>query len=150
MTLLILSSKLLRKKSRSVFKEPGEMRRVFKAKIERAEKFSKSIFFSRTNECFSFAWMPKIKPQTTRDTIPYLSDLVSFYKHVQARPPLHKDFDIREIDPEVLKAYDYVAKPFRHSFYCIMLFLHGDITLSTGFWKTRLRKPALYFKTPCR
>jgi len=66
-------------------------------------------------------WMPKIKQQTTKDTIPYLPDLVSFYKHVKARSPLHKDFDIREIDPEVLKSYDYVAKPFRHSFYCIKL-----------------------------
>ena len=26
----------------------------------------------------------------------------------------------------------------------------GDITLNTGFWKTRLKKPALYFKTPCQ
>ncbi len=94
--------------------------------------------------------MRKVKQQITTETIPYLSDLVSFYKHVQARPPLYKDFDIREIDPEVLKAYDYVAKPFRHSFYCITLFLEGDITLSTGFWKTRLSKPALYFKTPCQ
>src|ERR1700741_1913064 len=94
--------------------------------------------------------MPKVKQKIAKDTIPYLSDLVSFYKHVQARPPLHKDFDIRQIDPEVLKAYDYVAKPFRHSFYCITLFLQGDITLNTGFWKTRLRNPALYFKTPCQ
>src|ERR1700730_6095735 len=94
--------------------------------------------------------MRKAKQQITKDTIPYLPDLVSFYNHVQARPPLHKDFDIREIDPEVLKSYDYVAKPFRHSFYCITLFLQGDITLSTGFWKTRLNKPALYFKTPCQ
>jgi AraC-like DNA-binding protein len=94
--------------------------------------------------------MRKAKQQITKDTIPYLPDLVSFYKHVQARPPLHKDFDIREIDPEVLKSYDYVAKPFRHSFYCITLFLQGDVTLNTGFWKTRLKKPALYFKTPCQ
>ena len=63
---------------------------------------------------------------------------------------MHEDFDIREIDPEVLKNYDYVAKPFRHSFYCITLFLKGDITLNAGFWKTRLKKPALYFKTPCQ
>src|SRR4030095_7932739 len=94
--------------------------------------------------------MRRVKQQTTKENIPYLSDLVSFYKHVQARPPLDKDFDIREIDPEVLKSYDYIAKPFRHSFYCITLFLRGDITLSTGFWKTRLKKPALYFKTPCQ
>jgi len=94
--------------------------------------------------------MGKTKQQATQNNIPYLSDLVSFYKHVNARPPLHKDFDIREIDPEVLKGYDYVAKPFRHSFYCIALFLQGDITLNTGFWKTRLKKPALYFKTPCQ
>ena len=94
--------------------------------------------------------MRKIKQQVTKENIPYLRNLVSFYKHVQGRPPLHKDFDIREIDPEVLKSYDYVAKPFRHSFYCITLFLQGDITLNTGFWKTRLEKPALYFKTPCQ
>ena len=94
--------------------------------------------------------MGKTKQQATQNNIPYFSDLVSFYKHVQARPPLHKDFDIREIDPEVLKAYDYVAKPFRHSFYCITLFLQGDITLNAGFWKTRINKPALYFKTPCQ
>jgi AraC family transcriptional activator of pobA len=94
--------------------------------------------------------MRRIKQQSNGQDIPYFSDLVSFYKHVNGRPPLHKDFDIREIDPEVLKAYDYVAKPFRHSFYCIALFLQGDITLNTGFWKTRLKKPALYFKTPCQ
>ncbi|HEX9512871.1 MAG TPA: hypothetical protein VF939_20415, partial [Puia sp.] len=64
--------------------------------------------------------------QIINKEIPYLPDLVSFYNHVKAKPPLHKDFDIREIDPEVLKAYDYVAKPFRHSFYCITLFLEGD------------------------
>src|SRR5258706_15025202 len=93
--------------------------------------------------------MGKDKKQVEED-IPYLSDLISFYKHVNARPPLHKDFDIRQIDPEVLKAYDSVAKPFRHSFFCITLFLQGDITLNSGFWKLRINKPALYFKTPCQ
>lgn len=89
-------------------------------------------------------------PNSATEDILYLRDLDSFYKHIQARPPLHKDFDIREIDPEVLKNYDYVAKPFRHSFYCITLFLQGDITLNAGFWKVRLKKPSLYFKTPCQ
>src|ERR1700741_943084 len=94
--------------------------------------------------------MPKVKQQTTKENIPYLPDLVSFYKHVQARPPLHKDFDIRQIDPEVLKAYDYVAKPFRHSFYCITLFLQGDITLNTGFWKSTLISRHYISKLPAR
>src|SRR6202790_1937591 len=93
--------------------------------------------------------MKRTGPQSKGEDIPYLRDLESFYKHVKARPPLHKDFDIRKIDPEVLKSYDYVAKPFRHSFYCITLFLQGDITLNTGFWKTRLKRSALYVKTPC-
>lgn len=70
--------------------------------------------------------------QSAAEKIPHFTELVSFYKHVKARPPLHKDFDIREIDPAVLKDYDYVAKPFRHSFYCITLFLQGDITLNAG------------------
>jgi len=103
-----------------------------------------------TSKFFRFALVRRIKQQSKGEDIPYFSDLVSFYKHVNARSPLHKDFDIREIDPEVLKGYDYVARPFRHSFYCIALFLQGDITLNTGFWKTRLKKPALYFKTPCQ
>src|SRR4030095_12458017 len=94
--------------------------------------------------------MNKIKQQVTNQSIPYLSDLVSFYKHVNARPPLHKDFDIRQINPDVLKGYDYAARPFTHSFYCITLFLQGDVTLDTGFWKLKLNKPALYFKTPCQ
>ena len=76
------------------------------------------------------------------ESIPYFNDIVSFYKHVNARPPLHNDFDIREIDPQVLKGYDFAARPFRHSFYCVVLFLQGDISLNTGFWKTRLKKPA--------
>lgn len=88
------------------------------------------------------------KKSDAASNIPYLTDLVSFYKHVNARLPLHEDFDIREIDPEVLKAYDFVAKPFRHSFYCITLFLQGNVSLNAGFWKTHLTKPALYFKTP--
>jgi AraC family transcriptional activator of pobA len=92
----------------------------------------------------------KMVIRQSKEDIPYFNDLVSFYNHVKARPPLDKDFDIREIDPEVLKAYDYVAKPFRHSFYCITLFLQGDVTLNAGFWKTRLSKPALYIKTPCQ
>src|SRR5258708_34527418 len=91
--------------------------------------------------------MKKVKQPSTKD-IPYFNDLVSFYTHVKARPPLDKDFDIREIDPEILKSYDYVARPFRHSFYCITLFLQGDVTLNAAFWKMRLSKPALYFKTP--
>jgi len=82
------------------------------------------------------------------DDIPFLRDLASFYKHIKARPPLNKDFDIREIDPEVLKGYDYTAKPFHHSFYCITFLLEGDVTLNSGFWKQSLKKPALYFKTP--
>ena len=82
------------------------------------------------------------------DNIPFLRDLASFYKHVNARPPLNKDFDIREIDPEVLKGYDYTARPFHHSFYCITFLLEGDVTLNSGFWKQSLKKPALYFKTP--
>jgi AraC-like DNA-binding protein len=88
--------------------------------------------------------------ESTTDTIPYLRDLSSFYKHVNARPPLHNEFDIREIDPEVLKNYDFIAKPFRHTFYCIALFMEGDISLNTGFWKVRLKRPAIYFKTPCQ
>jgi AraC family transcriptional activator of pobA len=94
--------------------------------------------------------MEIIMKKAVTEAIPYLRDLPAFYKHVNARPPLHKDFDIREIDPNVLKSYDYQAKPFRHSFYCMALFLQGDITLNTGFWKIRLQKPALYFKTPCQ
>ncbi len=90
-----------------------------------------------------------VSQSSSRD-VPYLKDLASFYRHINARQPLHKEFDIREIDPQVLKDYDYVAKPFRHSFYCITLFLQGDITLNSGFWKVRLKKPALYFKTPCQ
>lgn len=89
--------------------------------------------------------------QSTNSTdiqVPFFTELVSFYKHVNARAPLDEDFDVREIDPEVLKNYDYVAKPFRHSFYCITLFLQGDVTLNSGFWRTSLKKPALYFKTP--
>jgi AraC family transcriptional activator of pobA len=82
------------------------------------------------------------------ETIPQLNDLVSFYEHIKATPPLNEDFDIREINPEVLKAYNYVATPFRHNLYCITLYLEGDVTLNTGFWKTKLDKPALYFKTP--
>ena len=94
--------------------------------------------------------MNKTKPLSTQQDIPYFTELASFYNHVKARPPLNKDFDIRKIDPEVLKAYDYVAKPFRHSFYCIALFLQGNITLNTGFWKSKLNKPCLYLKTPCQ
>lgn len=86
------------------------------------------------------------KPHT--DDIPFLRDLASFYKHIKARPPLNKDFDIREIHPEVLKGYDYTARPFHHSFYCITLLLEGDVNLNSGFWKQSLKKPALYFKTP--
>ena len=86
----------------------------------------------------------------TADKIPYLRDLAGFYEHVKARPPLHKEFDIRKIDPEVLKNYDFVARPFRHSFFCMALFLEGDISLNTGFWKVRLERPAIYFKTPCQ
>ncbi len=88
--------------------------------------------------------------KSSAEKIPYLRDLTSFYKHVKAKPPLHKEFDIRQIDPEVLKNYDFVAKPFRHSFYCMALFLEGDISLNTGFWKVRLKRPAIYFKTPCQ
>lgn len=88
--------------------------------------------------------------QGDNGNVPFLRDLTSFYKFINARPPLNKDFDIREIDPEVLKGYDFVARPFRHSFYCITMFLQGDITLNTGFWKTRLKNPAIYFKTPCQ
>lgn len=88
--------------------------------------------------------------QSPPENIPYFHELESFYKHVKAKPPLYKDFDIREIDPEVLKNYDYVARPFRHSFYCIALFLTGNITLNAGFWRVRLKKPGLYFKTPCQ
>lgn len=88
--------------------------------------------------------------KTAETNIPYLTDLDSFYKHVKAKPPLYKDIDIREIDPKVVKNYDYVAKPFRHSFYCITLFLEGDVTLNAGYWKARLNKPAIFFKTPCQ
>ena len=82
------------------------------------------------------------------ETIPQFNDLISFYKHVKASPPLSEDFDIREINPETIKLYDFITKPFRHRFYCIALYLEGGVTLNTGFWKTKLDKPALYFKTP--
>jgi len=87
--------------------------------------------------------------QPAAEKIPYMRDLTSLYKHVNARPPLHKEFDIREIDPDVLKNFDFEARPFRHSFYCLTLFLQGDIELNTDVWKVRLKRPALYFKTPC-
>ncbi len=88
--------------------------------------------------------------QSVTKNSPFLYDLVGLFKHVNAKPPLHSDFDIREVDPAVMKAYDYKAKPFRHSFYCLTLFLQGDITLNTGIWKTRLNKPAIYFRPPCQ
>ena len=80
--------------------------------------------------------------------IPFLTDLDSFYKHVNAAPPLYKDIDIREFDSKGVKPPDYVTRPFRHSFYCITLFLEGDITLNAGFWKNQLNRPAIYIKTP--
>jgi len=92
--------------------------------------------------------MNKKNQKHQTDNIPFLRDLASFYKHVNARPPLNKDFDIREIDPGVLKGYDYTARPFHHSFYCITFLLEGDVTLNSGFWKQSLKKPALYFKSP--
>lgn len=92
--------------------------------------------------------MKKKKTNHFDETIPYYNDLIGFYKHIKASPPLSEHFDIREINPEVIKSYDYVAKPFRHNLYCITLYLEGDVTLTTGFWKTKLNKPALYFKTP--
>src|ERR1700722_1764095 len=88
------------------------------------------------------------KTNHVNDTIPHFNDLISFYKHINASAPLSADFDIREINPDALKSYDYVAKPFRHSLYCVAFYLEGDITLNTGFWKTKLEKPAIYFKTP--
>jgi AraC family transcriptional activator of pobA len=88
--------------------------------------------------------------KASQGKVPFLRDLESFYKHLNARPPLNKDFDIRVVDPEVLKNYDCIARPFRHSFYCLTFFLQGDITLNSGFWNVRLKKPALYFKTPCQ
>ncbi|QEC78893.1 AraC family transcriptional regulator [Mucilaginibacter ginsenosidivorax] len=92
--------------------------------------------------------MKSKKLKDAESSIPYLTDLISFYKHVNAKPPLHADFDVRELDPEVMKSYDFVAKPFRHSFYCITLFMQGNAQLNGGFWKTNLSRPALYFKTP--
>jgi AraC family transcriptional regulator, transcriptional activator of pobA len=94
--------------------------------------------------------MKQKKKNHVDEKIPYFEELISFYKHINASPPLSEDFDIREINPDVLKAFDYVAKPFRHNLYCIAFYLEGDVTLNTGFWKTKLDKPAIYFKTPCQ
>ncbi len=88
------------------------------------------------------------KRKNAAPDIPYFRELESFYRHLKAGAPLHKDFDIRLIDSEALKNYDYVASPFHHSFYCITFFLQGDITLNSGFSKVRLRKPTIYLKTP--
>ncbi|XZF14558.1 helix-turn-helix domain-containing protein [Chitinophagaceae bacterium MMS25-I14] len=85
---------------------------------------------------------------TDRQKIPVFDDLRDFYNHIHASPPLSKDFDVREINPEVIGSYDFVARPFRHSFYCVALYLEGDVMLNSGFWKTKLQRPALYFKTP--
>jgi len=84
----------------------------------------------------------------SEEAIPHLKDLMSFYKHINASPPLSEGFDIREINPETIKSYDFITKPFRHSFYCIAFYLEGNVTLNNGFWKTKLDKPAIYFKTP--
>ena len=69
--------------------------------------------------------MHKKKKDLVEKTIPQFDDLFSFYKHINASPPLNKDFDIREINPEIIRNFDFVAKPFRHSFYCITLYLEG-------------------------
>ena len=87
------------------------------------------------------------KQQAPAEEIPYFDNLFDFYRHIKTRPPLHDGFDIREINPDALRQYDYLAKPFRHSFYCIALFMEGDVNLNAGFWKTHINKPALYFKT---
>jgi AraC family transcriptional activator of pobA len=86
--------------------------------------------------------------QAARHIIPYFHDLESFYKHIKVRPPLYKDFDIKEIGPKILKNYEFAATPFRHSFYCVALFLKGDISLNAGNHKIRLQTPSLYFRTP--
>ncbi|AYB34834.1 helix-turn-helix domain-containing protein [Chryseolinea soli] len=80
--------------------------------------------------------------------IPLLENLVDFYKFVGAAPPLSKDFDLREVDTQLMNLFDSVVEPFRHRFYCVSLYLEGGGIMNTGFWKTTLSKPALYFKTP--
>jgi hypothetical protein len=41
--------------------------------------------------------------------------------HTHASPPLSPDFDPREIDPDVIRAYDFVAKPFRQRLPILLL-----------------------------
>jgi len=40
----------------------------------------------------------------TGTDIPFLTDLDSFYKHVNAAPPLNKDIDVRELDSKGVKS----------------------------------------------
>ncbi len=85
---------------------------------------------------------------SNQEHIPLLENLFDFYKFVGASPPLSKDFDLREVDTKLMNLFDSVVEPFRHRFYCVSLYLEGGGIMNTGFWKTTLDKPALYFKTP--
>ncbi|MGH7452692.1 MAG: hypothetical protein ACRENG_15200, partial [bacterium] len=80
--------------------------------------------------------------------LPEFDNLIDFCKYIKMPPPLDEDFDVRKIEDMKDFCAELDMKPFRHRFYAISLYLKGDGVMNTGFWKRKLDKPALFFKTP--
>lgn len=88
------------------------------------------------------------KKVAAENNFPAFDNLRDFYKYIKAAPGREPDFDIREVDTQLLTIFNANVNPFRHNFYCVSLYLEGGGTLNTGFYKIKLDNPALYFNTP--
>jgi AraC family transcriptional regulator, transcriptional activator of pobA len=84
----------------------------------------------------------------THQTIPVFKDISTFYKEINARPPLHPLYDVRWIQ-ENLKTVKFEMPPFRANTYIISLTLKGSGTERiAGASDFRVGDHSMYFTAP--
>jgi AraC family transcriptional regulator, transcriptional activator of pobA len=84
----------------------------------------------------------------THQIIPFFKDITTFYKEINAKPPLNPLYDVRWIQ-ENLKTVKYEMPPFRANAYIISLTLKGSGTERiAGASDFRIGDYSMYFTAP--
>lgn len=86
--------------------------------------------------------------ENKQDEIPIYTNIVEFYKSFDFDGYHSEDFDIRKIEDVQDFRMKHEMKPFQHKFFALSIYVEGDGVLNSGFWKSELKNPAIFFKTP--
>ncbi|MCA5006164.1 helix-turn-helix domain-containing protein [Sphingobacterium bovistauri] len=79
--------------------------------------------------------------------IPEIFNFEELSKHLGVEAFMYKDVYFEKISCKA-DLINTSAKPFKHHFYAISLILDGHGTFNAGFWKSKIKRNIIYFKSP--